>query len=121
MKLTEKIFQVGHAGRNTNKDLFLVKQKKWKLFRWKKTAFITKPSHTYRGYASTYNVEILNSFSSELRLKETETAIKNKLRDLISALRGFKFVILEFRKIESDDETKHSNHIVILIMYLYQY
>ena len=37
-----------------------------------------KQSHTYRGYASTYNVEILNIFNPELQLKYTESAIKNK-------------------------------------------
>ena len=60
---------------------------------------------------SIYKVEILIFFNPELQLKDTESAIKNKLIDLLPVLRGFKFVttfILEFKKIESDDETKYS-------------
>ena len=56
-------------------------------------------------------VETLNSFYPELQLKDAEFVIKNKLIYLLSGLRGFKFVtilVLEFRKIESDDETKYS-------------
>ena len=36
-----------------------------------------KRCHVYRSYASTYNVEILNSFNTELRLKDTKTLIRN--------------------------------------------
>ena len=42
---------------------------------------ITKQSRAFKGYASSYNVEILNSFNPELQLKDTESAIKNKLID----------------------------------------
>ena len=31
------------------------------------------------GYANSYNVEILSSFNPERQLKDTESAIKNKL------------------------------------------
>ena len=51
-----------------------------------------KLSHAYKFYASSYNVEILNYFNPELQLKNTESGIKNKLKDLLSELRGFKFV-----------------------------
>ena len=34
--------------------------------------------HTYRGHASTYNAEILNSFNPELQLKDAQSAGKNK-------------------------------------------
>ena len=74
-------------------------------------AKITKRSRTYEVDASTYNVEILKSFDSELQLKGTESTIKNKLKDLLSELRDFKFVtilVLEFKKIESDDKTQYS-------------
>ena len=74
-------------------------------------AKITKRSRAYEVYASTYNVEILKSFDSELQLKDTESTIKNKLKDLLSELRDFKFVtilVLEFKKIESGDKTQYS-------------
>ena len=76
-----------------------------------KSAKITKLSHVYKHYASTYNVEILNSFNPELQFKDIESAIKNKLTFLFSELRDFKLVTtftLELKKIESDDETKYS-------------
>ena len=72
-----------------------------------KNAKITKRSHAYKRYASTYSVEILNSFNSALQLKDTEYAIRNKLIDLLTKLKCFKFVaalVLEFKKIRSDDK-----------------
>ena len=50
---------------------------------------ITKRSHAYKGYASTYNVEILIFFNPEFQFKDTESAIKDKLTDLLSELRVF--------------------------------
>ena len=50
-------------------------------------------------------------FSPDLYIKDTESTITNKLKGLITDLKGFKFVmilILEFEKIESHDETKYS-------------
>ena len=50
-------------------------------------------------------------FNSELQLKETKLAIQNKIIDLLCEIREFKFVptlVLKFKKIESDDETKFS-------------
>ena len=41
-----------------------------------------------KGYASTYNVEILNSLNTELQFKDTENAIKSKLTDLLTELNG---------------------------------
>ena len=82
-----------------------MKRKKSKNFL---NAKISKQSHAFKGYASSYNVEILNSSNPELQLKDTEFSMKNKLRDLLSKLKGFKFVItlvLEFKKIQSDDKT----------------
>ena len=78
----------------------------------------------------------MNSFNPELQIKDTEFAIENKLIDRLSKLRGFKFMttlVLEFRKIKSDDETKYSIFYlnskakvkllmkVILMMYLNQF
>ena len=38
----------------------------------KKIAKIKKQPHAHKGYVSTYNFEILNSFNPELQLKNTE-------------------------------------------------
>ena len=73
---------------------------------------ITKREHAFKGSARTYNVEILNSFNPELQLKDTESAIKSKLIELLTQLKGFKFVttlVLVFKKIESKDKTKYDN------------
>ena len=54
----------------------------------------------------------MNSFNPELQHKDTESAIKNKLTDLLSQLKDFKFVktlVLEIEKIQSDDKTLYSN------------
>ena len=56
-------------------------------------------------YASVYSVEIYNSLDLELQLKDTKSAIRNKLIDLLTdflltELKGFKFVrtlVLEFK------------------------
>ena len=65
-------------------------------------------------YASAYNVEILNSFNPELQLKNTESAIKGNLIELLTQLKGFKFVTILVlkkieKKIESKDKTKNDN------------
>ena len=39
------------------------------------------------------HLENLNYFNSELQLKNTESAIKKKLKNLVNELKGFKFVI----------------------------
>ena len=73
---------------------------------------LTKREHACKGYASIYNVEILNSLNAELQLKDTESAIKSKLIELLTQLRGFKFMItlvLTFKKIECKDKTKYDN------------
>ena len=62
----------------------------------------------HASYTSTYNVEILYSFNSGLQLKDKESQIK-KTKHLLSEVRAFTFVtnlVLEFKKIENDDETK---------------
>ena len=69
-----------------------------------------KRAHAFKDYASTYNVKILNSFNPELQLEDIESAIKSKLIDLLTQLKGFKFVttlLLVFKKIESEDKTKY--------------
>ena len=71
---------------------------------------MSKRAHAFKGYASTYNVKILNSFNPEIQLKDTESEIKNKLKKILSKLSGFNFVttlVLVFKKIESEDKTKY--------------
>ena len=53
--------------------------KKWKCFK-QKYVKVTKGAHSFKGYASTHDVEISNSFNSKIQLKDTEDAIKNKLK-----------------------------------------
>ena len=53
---------------------------------------ITKQAHAFREYASSFSVEVLSSFNLELHLKDTESAIKSKLIELLTQLKGFKFV-----------------------------
>ena len=77
------------------------------MFLSKKNIKVTKREHAFKGQASTYNVETLNSLNAELQLKDTESTIKSKLIEILTQLRGFKFVItLVFKKIESKDKTK---------------
>ena len=54
-------------------------KKKKKNFN-KKNLKITKQVHAFNCYASSYNLQALNSFNPELQLKDTEYAIKNKLK-----------------------------------------
>ena len=63
---------------------------------------ITKRELAFKGYACSYNVEILSSFNPELHLKDTESAIKSKLIELLSQLRGFNFVKRLVFSIEKD-------------------
>ena len=51
------------------------------------------------------------AFNPELQLKNTESASKNKLKNLLSELRGFKSMATlfeEFKKIISGDATKYN-------------
>ena len=55
---------------------------------------------------------MLNSFNPELQFKDTESAIKGKLMQLLTQLKDFKLVttlVLVFKKIESEDKTKYDN------------
>ena len=82
------------------------------FFERKKNIKTTKRDHAFKGYASTYNVEILSFFNPELQLKDTESLIKSKLIKLLTQLKGFKFVttlVLVFQKIESRVRTKYAN------------
>ena len=72
---------------------------------------ITKQSHAFEGYVILYYAEILSSFNPELQLKDDKSATKNKPIDLLPKLKSFKFVtkvVLEFKKIQSNDRTLYS-------------
>ena len=59
--------------------------------------------------ASSYNVQVLDSFYPKLQLEDTESAIKNKFKRLLFELRGFTFVttlVFVLKKIEDEDKTK---------------
>ena len=71
-----------------------------------------KRSHAYKGYASTYYVETLNSYNPEIQFKDTESAVRSKLKDLLTELKGFKLwstFVLEFKKVENDNERRYSS------------
>ena len=57
-----------------------------------------------------FQVLIILKLNNELQLKDTESAIKNKLKKLLTELRGFKLLttlVLVLKKLESEDKTKH--------------
>ena len=49
-----------------------------------KTFWIIKGSHAYKGYANIYSVKILHFFDTEPQHKDYESAIANRLIDLLS-------------------------------------
>ena len=54
----------------------------------------------------------MKSFNPELQLEDNESAIKNRSKNLMTKLEGFKLkktLVLEFMKIKSDNETKYSS------------
>ena len=96
---------------NSNSSLYSDTKKSEKIL-IEKDLKITKRAHAFKGYGSIYIVVILNSFNPELQLKDTESASKSKLIELLAQLRGFKFVttlVLVFKKIESKNKTEYGN------------
>ena len=109
IRQAEKVSQIG-SGKISNTP-FIVTQKSAK-FLSEKNVKLTKRAYAFKGYASSYSVEMLHSFNFELQIKDTESAIKNKLIDLLTQLKGFNFVttlVLVFKNIESDDKIKYGN------------
>ena len=89
MRQAKKISLVSSVSKTSESHLDS-ETKKMKVY-WMKTC---KPNKmAFKVYASSYNVEILNSFNPELQLKDTKSAIRNKLIDLLFELKSFKFVI----------------------------
>ena len=62
--------------------------KRSKTFLDKKNVKITKRAHSFKDFASTYHVEVLNSFHCELQLQDTESSIKSRPIDLLTRLKG---------------------------------
>ena len=58
----------------------------------KKNVKTTKRVHAFKGFASSYNVEIL--FAEILLTLNNNLKILNKLKRLLIGLRGFKFVTI---------------------------
>ena len=47
-----------------------------------------KREHGFKSYGSTYNFEFLKAFNPEFQPKDTESAIKSKLIELLTQLKG---------------------------------
>ena len=62
--------------------LYIVIQKSENFWN-KKIIKTTKREHAFKGFANTYDIEILSSFNLELQLKYTESAIRNKLKNIV--------------------------------------
>ena len=56
---------------------------------------MTNRSYAFKGYASSYNAEFLNSFNPELQPKIIESVSRNNLKDFLSELNCFKCVTKE--------------------------
>ena len=48
----------------------------------------------------------MNSFNTQLQPRDTKSTIRNKLKDSLTKLRLVTTLVLEFKTIDSDDETK---------------
>ena len=75
------VLQVG-TGKNTTTPLYC-ETKKSEVFFNEINIKITKRENAFKGLASTYSVKILNCFSPDMHLKDTGSAIKNKLKKII--------------------------------------
>ena len=58
--------------------LDIVKRQNLENFR-QKNEKITKRFHAYKGYTSSYNVDLLHFLNPDVQLKDTISAIRNKL------------------------------------------
>ena len=91
-KTSHRLFKTVKNVQRVGADSSLYSETKTENILNKKNVKITKQSYACRGNASTFNVELLNYFNPELRLKGIEIVNRNKLIDLLSELRGFKIV-----------------------------
>ena len=76
----------------------------------KKNVKRIKREHELKGHASTLWWYNFNIFYPELQIKDSKSAMKSKLIDLLTQLKGFRFVstlVLVFKKIEREEKTKY--------------
>ena len=64
------------ANVGSNSSLYSDTKKSEKYLIKKKKVKISKRERSFEGFTSTYNFEILNSFNTELQLKDTEFAVE---------------------------------------------
>ena len=90
----QAIFQfyddLSHIKRITNKNLFseLPFQK-----RFVKEQIITKYLSAFKNNASSYTIKVLNYRDPAIQLNITNPHVKNKRKDLLAEMKGFKFQI----------------------------
>ena len=84
--ISHKLSKTIRQGKNVGSYIPLYSDtKKSENFLNEKNVKRTKWAHAFKGYASSYNVEILNSFHPDLQLlKDTESAIKSRLIKLLT-------------------------------------
>ena len=75
IKKTEKVSQAGFNG------YLYSETKKVEMLWTKKNVNITKRTRAFKANTSSYNVEISNIFNLDLHFEDTESAIKNKLKN----------------------------------------
>ena len=90
MRQAEKVSQVG-SGKSSNSPLYN-ETKKLENFLSKQIVKIKIRVHACKCYASYYNVDIWNSLNPELQVKDTESAFNSNLIDLLTQIKGCKFV-----------------------------
>ena len=84
--------------------------KKVKIFLNERNVKTAKQEHAFIGYVRTHNVAISSYFNPELQLKDTESVIESKVIELLTQLKGFKFVttlVLVFNNSESKKQFRN--------------
>ena len=84
--------------------------KKVKIFLNERNVKTAKQEHAFIGYVRTHNVAIVSYFNPELQIKDTESVIESKVIELLTQLKGFKFVttlVLVFNNSESKKQFRN--------------
>ena len=72
----------------------------------------SKYSNTFKNYACSYTIEVLNSLDQASQPSITKTCVKNKLNGLLVEMKGFKFEIMlpvTLHKKTGNGQTNYSN------------